>query len=237
MEHLRFNNYNDLKNFINGLKYIGEGGDGTVYLLDNKWSLKILHNWRTGTSFIKPLLNLEIEGFAFPVALIFMQDEIVGVISPFVKGKDIFRKNLAGEEISKIITASSDLVPSIEELSYLQILAKDAWEINIIFDGNKFTVIDPMHFEFDSSSDVFSINLKEIIGAIADSALDTDYRNVNSFLRLTKSRFKNYRSDAYLLSHPKELLLGIKDELEEFLQMRIVRFSDAEEPLQRKLIK
>lgn len=237
MEHLRFKNYNELKNFVNGLKFIGEGGDGAVYLLDNKWSLKIFHHWRTSASDIVPFLNLEIDGFAFPKCLVYLDDEVVGVIAPFIKGKDIFRKKLAGEEISKIVTASSALLPGIGELSYLYILAKDAEEVNIIYGDNKLTVIDPLNFEFLSSKNIFAENLKIVMASVVNSALDERTLKINTFLKLINSRYKNYQTDWEQLSHPKELLLGIKGELEEFLQMRIVRFNDAEEPLQRKLIK
>lgn len=237
MEHLRFKNYNDLKNFITKLKYISEGGDGVVYLLDNKWSLKIFHHWRTSASDIIPFLNLEIEGFAFPVSLVYLGDEVVGVIAPFIKGKDISVKKLADEEISKIVTASSALLPRIGELSYLHILAKDTEEVNIIYGDNKLTVIDPLQFEFLRSRNIFVENLEIVMASVVNSALDERTLKINTFLKLINSRYKNYQIDWEQLSHPKELILGIKGELEEFLQMRIVRFSDAKEPLQRRLVK
>lgn len=237
MEHLRFKNYNDLTSFINSLPFIGEGGDGAVYLVDNKWSLKIFHHWRTSASDIIPFLNLEIDGFAFPVSIVYLREEVVGVIAPFIKGKDISAKKLAGEEISKVITASSALLPGIEELSYLHILARDAEEVNIIYGDNNLMVIDPLQFEFLSSKNIFAENLEIVMTSVVNSALDERTLKINTFLKLINSRYKNYQNDWELLSHPKELFLGIKSELEECLQLRIERFSDVEEPLIRKLIK
>jgi len=237
MEQLRFKNYNDLKKFIDSLDYIGEGVDGVVYLLDNKWSIKIFHGWRTSAEDILPFLNLKIEGFAFPVSIIYMGDSIVGIVTPFILGKDINKEKLATKKISDVITASNELIPSIGELSYAHIIACDTDECNIIYGNKKLTVIDTLQFEFNCSRPIFEKNIERIMVPVIDSSLDIKNSNINTFFERIHSRYIAYSYDTNLLQNPRELLLGVKGELEEFIEMPIETFSDAKGHLQRKLIK
>lgn len=238
MEHLRFKTYEDFQKFIKRLKYIGKGYDGVVYLLDNKWILKEF-TYEINIEKIFPLLNLEIDGFAFPTCFVYVGDMVVGVIAPYVRGKDIYKKKLAEEKISKVIKICSDLISKIEMLSNLQIWARDVSCTNIIYDKVKLTVIDTLYFRFETAledgEDLFDINLLEIMSCVIDSTLDNHNLRIGTFLDLTNSRYKHYY-DCALLQNPRELFLGIKGELEEFIGQKIVHFSDAKEPLQRKLI-
>lgn len=237
MEHLRFKNYSDLKKFITGLKVIGQGGEGIVYLLNNKWSLKIFRKPQKNIDSILPFLNLEVDGFAFPICLVYVKYKVVGIIAPYVRGKDIWKIPLANKKIDDVIYASKNLVLKIEKISNLGIYAWDVIMENIVYGFKKLTVIDTINFELAENPNLLAENIHEIMNSVTFSAIGLNELNISTFLILNNSRYKNYPGDIELLSHPEELFLGIKGELEEFIGQEIICFSDAKEPLKRKLVK
>lgn len=275
MEHLRFKTYEDLNRFLTKLTCIGKGTQGTVYLFDNKWSLKIVNYQLTKRCLA--FKDVNIDGFSFATNFIYVGNKPVGVICPYIKGVDLKKYHLYLENIQNVIMASRKLLFDIKKLSNSNIRAVDVWEENIIYNDGNLGVIDTLEFFLNrykdlltwdakeimftfkafklagyidkslmpklsittSSKGLFAWNIEGIMPIVMASSLD-DYTSkslIRKFLTATDSRYQDYKSDIDLLQNPEELLLGIKRELEEFLQMRIARFSDVEEPLKRKLSK
>ena len=245
MENLRFQTQEDLDKFLSKLQFIGKGTEGKCYLWKDKWVLKVFYCQMEDEKLLQ-FSNIDVEGFSFIKYLIYVGDTIVGVVAPFVKGYNINDGCLSNECISDIILASSDLVLGVEEISYLSIMAWDVCTPNIIYYKGKLGVIDTRKFYYEKEGyNILPNNMSEVMKPVVNSALGyyyLDYKTqfdslgIKHFLKSTNSEYRDYENDFCLLQNPQELLLGIKGELEEFLQMRIVRFSDAEEPLQRKLI-
>ena len=245
MEHLRFKTYEDLNRFLAKLNYIGSGTQGNCYLYKNKWTLKVFHSY-IDTERLLQFQDLNIESFSFVKYLIYVGDRIVGVIAPFVRGKNIEESPLYLEKINEVINASSILASDVEEISYLGIYAWDTFESNIIYNHGKLGVIDTLKFYIEKKCSVLPGNISEVLKPVINSSLGYHYIDnawgidrlrIRQFLEKTNSRYKGYNEDNDLLRNPEVLLLGIKEELEEFIDIPIITFGDAKEPLKRKLTK
>lgn len=243
MEHLRFKTYEDLNRFLTKLTCIGKGTQGKCYLYKNRWTLKIFHSNINAREFLQ-FADVGIESFSFVKYYIYVGDRVVGVIAPFIKGQNIKEHELALEKITTVARASSTLESDVEQISYLSIQAWDVLAENVIYSNGKLGIIDTIKFYYvKKDNNVLPANINEVMLPIIDSSLGITYAStldplkIRCFLEETHSRYKDYYKDTFLLQSPRELLLGIKDELEEYLGHKIERFSDAEEPLKRKLIK
>lgn len=214
--------------------------------LDNKWVLKkfaLMFDEYMTPEYSEKFLqfqNVRIKRVAFIRYLIFVGNRLAGVISPYIKGANIKSFALCDEEISKVVAATENFVLTIQELNDRQIYAKDTWDENIIYHNKKLGIIDTSEFyEFDMDKRARD-NIKFAMQAVMRSAFNVRkvYGNVIiDYLRISDSRYKKYNDDLSLLQNPRELLLGVKSELEEYLQMPIERFRDAEGPLKRILTK
>lgn len=256
MENVIFNNEKEFTKFLKNARFLGAGEQGSCYLYKGKWTLKIFNDrylqYLQDSKSINDLLlyqDVNIDGFSFVKCLVYVGNQLVGLLAPFILGKDIERSPLAYKPVSDVIIASSSLVPSIEELTDLNIEAWDVGTKNIIYHKCRLTVIDTVNFRnFTRKSSILKINFENTMTPIINSSLGLreplaitdplrDTILIKQFLEKTNSRYKDYDRDFSLLENPRELLLGIKGELEGYLEHKIERFSDARKPLKRKLIK
>lgn len=123
---------------------------------------------------------------------------------------------------------------TIQKLNNAGIWTWDVHNKNIIYHNKKLGIIDTIMFEWlkdDLSKERWNWFIMRTI------ILSAFGNNVPKYLEMMKSTFRNYSKDMEMLKNPRELLLGVKAQLEEFLQIPVERFSDAEEPLRRILEK
>lgn len=255
MENLVFSCIEDFETILKKDNFLGEGAQGTCYLYNEIWTLKIFKGRYTkylqskGIDSILRYQDVEIDNYSFVKCLVFLGDTIAGALSPYTKGKDLTKIPLSSLNINDVASMAKELALSTELLTMLNIRAYDVRRKNIIYGDQGLTVIDTLGFDDFSGQNYnknLRVNLEMVMSCVINSALglidpsipmEVDYEIVAYFLRQIDSKYKDYATDVNLLMKPDELLLGIKSELEEFIETSISTFSDAKKPLQRKLIK
>jgi len=256
MTNIVFETFTALNEFLKQIPFLGKGNEGSCYLYRDDWTLKIfnenyLEYLANSGKDILAYKNLHIRGFSFAKHLIFVKNELVGVLSPFIKGLNIEESPLVYKPIDDVVVASSALVIGINIITILGIEAFDTWTENIIYHHRTLGVIDTTNFcDFERKKNHLETNFIHVMKPVINSALGLaiiepksfyyilqDKIGIKAFLDKTNSRYKNYDEDIDLLQNPGVLLLGIKEELEEFIETPLTTFSDAKEPLQRKLVK
>lgn len=236
MENLVFESEADLDKFLEGKIKLGHGFEGDCYLLEGKWVLKRFktpHNIDFSEDYLQ-FRNVKIDNVSFVKYVVHAEGYLAGVITPYIKGVDIYKFPLAREEISKVASATQNMTLTIQKLNNAGIWTWDVHNKNIIYHNKKLGIIDTIMFEWlkdDLSKERWNWFIMRTI------ILSAFGNNVPKYLEMMKSTFRNYSKDIEMLKNPRELLLGVKAQLEEFLQIPVERFSDAEEPLRRILEK
>ncbi|MDE5539016.1 MAG: hypothetical protein K2J20_00845 [Bacilli bacterium] len=242
MENLEFRTKKDLDKYLSRFPVIGNGTEGVCYLLDGKWVLKKFKTFRNRylDGIYLQFKKVRIDKVSFARYSVYVDGFLGGVISPYIKGANILYFSLANEEIIKAAWAAQNLVLTIRDVSDNGIWLDDIWEKNLIYHNKRLGIIDTTkcrHCVDDKGleKDNLIMTMQAVISSVFMDR--SDDRCITKFMDESDSWYKDYDQDIYLLQNPKELLLGVKAELEEYLQMPIERFSDVAEPLKRILEK
>ena len=171
MEKIEYKDRNDLERYIeeHKVKYLGSGIEGSCYLLDDGITIKVLFEERTSEDCLK-FKDIENPSFVFARNAGFINGNIVALFTEYVEGNSLV-KHIPSEQ--KIITLGEqlqELVNDIKSLSDLNITVKDFHCDNIIYDNEKFTIIDTDGYTCDDKNNEKS-NIREIMTKIYGTLL------------------------------------------------------------------
>ena len=244
MNNIIFNKRLEIEYFINNLEYLGSGSEGVCYR-NNKNVYKIYNdkykNLYNNDIVINRLLqfrNIIIDNIYFIRRLIYLDNLMIGSISEYAEGVSCSKKMLCRCNIDKLVNALFILKKNIYELSKLGICIDDNYLGNILYNGDKFKLIDTGgyfyysdFYEMDKFDDIeiYNRNMRKIMKLlfmnITGIYLEED-NYILSFLWRINSPYKSYLVDGELLSNPDETILGIKNIISEYSDYEIKNFND-----------
>ena len=210
MELIEFESKEKLRDFIKQkyVKVLGAGREGTCYLMPEGYVIKKLND-EYYESYIEKFEGIDIQSFVFAFGGIIVNEFVIALMLRYIDGPEIVKVNFEKYELELLKNALNILSKDIKELSERGIKAIDVYERNILFDGKLFSLIDAQCYEFNSYPFLEGINNVTIMKEIYKNLFS---KNMFATSFLLSSEFKDYLYDYYLLSHPGELIDGIKDE-------------------------
>lgn len=246
MEDIIFRDLIQIVDCFYGSKFLGSGREGKCYKIGDKTYkfynfsyCDLLDNVDSKSKLLK-FRDLFIDNIYFIRALIFYDDLLVGSVTDYASGKSCDSVNLHRCNIKKLIEALANLKKSLYELSEVGIYVEDVFFSNILYDGNRFKLIDTSgylysteigEYEHSDKDDILVIyeeNMKSVIGELFRGITDKKYKNDNfiySFLQEINSPYKDYLVDRDLLMYPDETIIGIRNIVCEYIGREIYSFS------------
>lgn len=216
MNDIYFNNKHEVNEFTNKLAYIGSGTEGTCY----KFSDKITFKYLCGESYIpkskSQLLqfkDIKISNFSFVHNLAYLKEEIIGVFSPYIKGRVISR-GLYDVDFLSLIKAFEDLENSIWKLSGFRVNIYDATPPNIIYNNDKFYLIDTIEYE-ESDLSIEKLYVDNMINLLMN-CYDLIFNNtILNFIDNIKE-IKDFKKNEELIIKPIYILKILLIKLNEY---------------------
>jgi len=246
MGDLYFKNKQDFEQFIVGKEKIGNGVEGTCYKIDNH-ILKIYGNSLNKTtgmhddSYYLQFKNIDVDNFHFIKNLAYIKNEeskyLIGTIGDYIEGTTLDYKTLYHTDIDGIIDGIGELIPSIKKLSKSYICIGDIFIKNIIYNKGHFHFIDTASYYYVDEYPyyIYKHNIITIMKELTEGATGSySNRLINNYLFKINNEF-NYHYDVDLLLDPINLLKGLRKSLEDYCNKPIIRFSDSEQVLKKKL--
>ena len=236
---MNFKNEEEYRKYLNAerKRFLGAGFEGQSILLKNDLVLKDYFKPRDIEEKDKLLQfkDIDLDSFSFTKDVCNDDEKIYGAITKYANGLTVENCRIYDDNAENLCNNLQKLSDDINKLTELNILINDNFLDNIVYDGNKFTMIDTQCYEYNQEEidDLLAVNLG-IIEHIYFKLLGTfiDYH-----LRRTDSDYKDCFYDKYLLSNPKETLMGIKEELENYLGEDYNSFFEIRKDLSRKMSK
>ncbi|MEG2322199.1 MAG: hypothetical protein RSB71_01750 [Bacilli bacterium] len=232
MENLFFDSVKDLNHLLANLYELGGGSEATCYKFKNM-VLKYFNGpccEQRDKEQIMQFTNLNNDSFLFPKAIIYIKEEIVGCLMPFVEGKNNNEFVFKRANYQQIIDATTKIYNDTLLLSDKKIIGIDICDVNTIFDGNKFSIIDTLDFYVDLNKDnIFKGN----ISAFSNGLFEHLVVSVKDFVN-DKESLKRYKKDKYLMENPIYFLELLRNELSQYCGFEITRLEEAAKILKKK---
>ena len=179
--------------------------------------------------------DIDIEGFSFNKALVYTGlFNIYGIITKFIEGNTIKDVYLSSYSIDDVIRAVSEIDNSIKKISDLNIRVNDIHDGNIIFDGNKITMIDTSEYYYSKQETqiyeenmlrIMDVLFKNIFYSVGKDRFIKHVYNVHKYFSIRGSKFYNFRDFEYLMN-PVETLVEIRNFMEEDFGVKLNTFSE-----------
>lgn len=247
MEDLHFKTQEHLDAFLSNLQSIGHGSEGDCYKLDSQTVLKYLN----GPSYepltreqILQFSDINICNYIFIKNIVYLQDEIVGVLMKYIDGKNIFDHRLHKTKYDNILKAFEDLMGGTRKLSDSFIHIVDPYSTNIIYKNKKFYIVDTMGYKIDdrihssivlekqlkSTDDIYTSNIRMLSFQIYNCLLT---RLVKHYL-VTIPDLRNYERNKDFLENPVLFLNIVKNKLSEYCEEEIKTVEQADKVLKKR---
>lgn len=221
----------------NNAKYLNSGSDALAYKVGNRvfrWFYNprqlTLHNINSCLKF----KDVSIKNFLFADEISYYPFKINGEFMPYAPGIRLSDNSLYKEDIDKASLALERLSGAIIDLSDAEIsVGNDIAPRNTIYDGTDFYFIDTGDYgrgEMDIDK-IWQYNRRTIMLMLYRQILDL--RDVYAFAKCLYGFGSLYGSDILYLS-PREILVNIKNKLEEYLDEPISSFEQADRIFARK---
>ena len=230
MKDLHFPNEEEFNWLIEKLDFIGIGSEGVCYKLNDKAALKHLcgpaYEKQTKEEILQ-FKDIDISNYIFIQNLVYVKDEIVGVLMQYINGKNLENK-LYREKILRLIKAIDDLVMATKRLSNKGISVFDVCPINMLY-NNKFYLIDTMSYtKVDlENNKLFKDNMSKVTYSVYHAILPLPILYfINSIPEI-----KNFRKDKELLSNPSYVMRILLNNLNEYLGYEVKSFEEASKKL------
>lgn len=233
MENLYFQSQEHFSIYLRSLEFIGSGSESDCYKTANNLVLKHLCGPAYEPKTKEELLQFKdvaIKNYVFNKALVYIKDEIVGVLMPYINGRTL-EKNLYKVKILNIVRALDDLMIATKKLSNLGIHVFDVCDVNTIYNNSKFFLIDTMFYEKVAvdPNQLFRQNMKSIIINIYEKIIPYE---ILVFIS-TIDEIKDFVEDTELLINPSYVLKVLLDELNKYMGIEVKTMEEAS----KKLIK
>ena len=250
MDDIRFDEISQIVEFFRGSKKLGYGMEGTCYRIENisyKLYNSLYRDIYGELDKQKELIKfkeLVIDNVYFIRALIFYRDKLMGSVSQYACGNSCGSIYLHRRNLDRIINALKILKKSVYQLSELGICIMDHDLSNVLYDDRVFSLIDVCDYCYaDDSKDIvgdvkaiYRENMKKISGLLFRSI--TGYCNmydkfIFGYLQEVNSLYKDYLVDVDLMMDVDGTIMGIRNEIEEFIGRDVITFSSCRKDLQR----
>lgn len=233
MEKMEFKSRKELEDYINEhqVKYLGTGIDGKCVLLDNGRVIKLLHN-SYDSKYTLPFKGLKNSSFVFEDEEICIDNQVWAVLMNEAKGKKVSDYKPLNQDLLKLGRQLRVLTNDICEISSLGILIQDFHTGNLLYDEDKFTIIDTFQYLMLPGSNYKNDNLREVM---------TSRNGIYPFLL---SEFMNCRefwiNNSYYrrmdyIEYPDHYFEVLKYQLEKYYGEEIKTLGDAEMVLKRRI--
>lgn len=252
MNDIIFSSLNEVDIFFDSLKYLGSGSEGSCYKKGNmvyKKYNQLYSNLYSNDVSIYRLLryrDIVINNIYFIRKLMYFDNMVVGAVSNYASGISCSKKQLHRCKLDNIINALSILKRDIYELSKLGICIDDNFLGNILYDGDNFKLIDTGGYYYysdipgiGSNYDInflYENNMRKIILQLFKNITDVGYIDDNfiyGFLWDIDSLYKDYLDDINLMVNPDKTIIGIRNDIGEYVGYEIDNFSQCRKDLLR----
>lgn len=179
--------------------------------------------------------ELEVDGFSFDKALVYTGlFDIYGIITNFIEGTSIKDRTLSSYSIDDVIDSVNDIDVAIKRISDLNIKVNDIHDGNIIFDGNKITMIDTTEYYYTKQDEqlyeenmlsIMDVLFKNIFYYVGNDSFVKHVYNIHKYFRMRGSKFADFRDFEYLMN-PAETLVEIRKFMEKDFGVKLDTFSE-----------
>lgn len=232
MKDLHFVNEEHFNAFLNNLEYLDSGSEGECYKLIDNTVLKYLNGPSYETRSKEEMLKfkeVDIPNFIFVKNLAYIRDEVVGVLMQYVSGKSVYY-GLEQVKLLNLIKAFDDLIKATKKLSDKGIRVDDTATSNMIYDRNRFYLIDTMNYKKEAdTSQTFKDNMHDLTLNIYESILS---KEILEFIK-TIPEIKDFNLDSDLLTNPSYVLSVLLNKLNEYFGYEIKNIKEASKKLNK----
>ena len=232
MKDLFFNNYNELKEYVNihKVKSLGSGREGTCFLLDDNSVIKLLYS-DYYSDYALQFKDIESPTFVFPKNCAFVKDYVRAIIMEYVQGDSLSKHKPIEQRIDLLGDKLQILTDSLDDISSKGILVKDFHCGNVIYNDNEFKVIDTLPYLYLHGNNYKNENLYEVMNRIYSFLLE-DIMKYNEIYKKY-----GYIGNIDKLDNPAIYLRYLKEELENITDQEINTLSEANKVLKKKYTK
>lgn len=220
-----FNSEDYLKNYLKGLIYLGQGGQGTCYLRKkDNMVLKIFHTPMYSEFDIMKFSNTKNDTFVWPTDIIKVNDTVVGYMLPYIPAKNLAAVNPFFVNLDKLENKIREAQKDIPIITEAGILTSDL-TYNKLY-KEKISVIDNLDYSLISDFDYDTIlrkNKKQFDAEFYLFVVDRIFREV-VFDDATLKELYLYKEENFLL-----FLKLLRNRLSELAGKRIEKLVDAKE--------
>ena len=233
---MNFKSKGELLLKLRSFRKIGEGSQGVCYLDKNSGIVykifnqvfddsldSYLYYYKYNRQDIMKFGNIKNNTYIFPSNVIYVQDEIVGYIEPYVNSKDLTKISPLRISLDKLITNINKVRIDIEKISECGILTRDVM-YNILY-KNKFNVIDTDDYvikDVDPST-LIDMNNQMFDYAIYDFLIDNFFNDFVDSYTLLKNMYKDRTGDVTIF------IKYLRKYLSEYVGYEINKLGDAKE--------
>ena len=231
MEDLHFETKDKLETYLKRLEFIDAGTEGYCYKTPNGLVLKHLCGVAYEPKTKEELLqfkDIAIKNYVFAQSLVYIKDEIVGILMPFVIGRTL-EYGIYNAQIKSLIKAFDELIEATKKLSSYGISVFDVCSINMMYNRGRFYLIDTInYYKSDKEENVlFKENMFRIFVNIYTNLFT---RQVIKFLR-TLPDMKNFETDINITENPSVILQILQTKLNEYFGCEIKTVAEASKKL------
>ena len=228
MKDLQFKSRDELKQYIQDHKekYLGGGQEGVCYLLKDGSVIKLLHE-DYFPQFALQFSGITIPTFYFARNGAYVSDMVSAIFMDHATGVVLERQRPDDQSFSILGDQLDVVVSDVKKASDKHILIQDFHPGNMIYDGDRFKIIDTLPFLLLPGSTYQKENIREVMGRFYDFLFD----EMKKYPVLDEKH--SYHGKLECLEHPKEYLMSVKAYLEELTNQKVDTFSDAHQALQK----
>ena len=230
MEKSEFKSREELQEFIrkHTIKCLGIGREGRCVLLDNNRVIKYLYD-DYNPDFILQFKDIDSSSFVFAKEGIYVNEYIAAIYMEYIQGKTLEDSKPSNQDLKVLSSNLRTLSKDIVSISESGVLVKDFHCGNIIYDNNRFKVIDTLPYLYLPKGKYKIENLREIMNRIYAYLLD----NILNY-QIVREKY-SYLGKLDYLEYPDYYFMELKLFLESILGEEIHSLSDAEKSLKKTL--
>lgn len=204
-------------------EFLGKGGIAKCYTLEDGNVLKLFNHPRRVCEIerFKYFLEYANDSFLFPFEFIYDSEKIYGYITEKAPGVTL-KQAFPTSNLLEMSKHSYKLEKDINFVSRGGILLYDMHDENVLYDGNKYSVIDPD--ENGRSSDLGSVfDSNHFIHRILISNLFLENLSKIKRTKVIKDKVTKYK---YMSMKPSEMIVQVKDDMEKYYKENVDTIED-----------
>lgn len=211
-------------------EFLGKGGVAKCYTLEDGNVLKLFNYPRRVCDIekFKYLMKFGNDSFLFPFEFIYDEEKFYGYITHKAPGITL-EKSFPTSDLLDLSKHSYKLERDIDFVSEGGILLYDMHEENVLYDGKKFSVIDPD--ENGRSKDIESVfDTNHFIHRALISNLFIMNLSKTKKTKVIRDKITKYK---YMPVRPSELIVQVKDDMERYYKEKIDTLDDINKIVRR----